>query len=154
MKLLKIGWIGSFVCAALVYPAAALIGASAVEAWIVVNPYDESTVKLNRLGAPLPGEEDFDRKVAKIYGQPMTESIKVVFVSESKLLRPPEKPSLAIVRLDQEKREDVLQLQTIDYARPRVVAGAVVVGLVLWAAWTVVRRRRAASPAPPSPPTP
>ncbi|HLG41933.1 MAG TPA: hypothetical protein VI643_01115 [Planctomycetota bacterium] len=63
------------------------------DAWFISQPFDEGMVEAQRslweTGQPVP----------PIYGQPSNEPIRVLFPDSSKLLIPPEDPSLTLLRV-------------------------------------------------------
>lgn len=148
MKLLKLAWIGAFVFAALVYPAAAIIGATAVEAYEIAG-YDKDMAELRAATESLPPKTDpaFRKKVMQIYGVPTEQPIRFIFVPSEKFIRPPMAPELILLPVDRNQGEDPMQLQTIHFARPVATGGAAFVGLLLLGVWALLRRRKA-HPAP------
>lgn len=63
------------------------------DVWLISQPFDEGMVEAQRSlwekGQPVP----------PIYGQPSNETIRVLFPDASKLLSPPEDPSLILLRV-------------------------------------------------------
>ncbi len=145
--LLKVGWIGAFACGALVYPAAAIIGSGAVEAWRI-TPHAKETVEVKRaLEAPAKGEPDFAKKVMQLYGIPSERPILYVFVPKEKFFHPEEMPELTLLPVDTHQKENPFELRKLQFFRPWVTGGAAVTGLVLLGVWALLRRRaRRASP--------
>lgn len=151
-KLLMVGWIGAFACAFLTYPVVGIISANAVEAWVIVAR-DPAGISIEKemFDPPKSMAKDspaYRKEVLKIYGIPVDEPTKVVFVPKEKFVRPEELPSLTI--LPKQKDEVPMQLQTIRWFAPRVMLGASVVGFILAIVW-IILRKKAARAAPPPP---
>lgn len=155
IMLLKLGWIGAFAFALLVFPAAWLLASGAREVWII-NPFSPETVEINKalweLDPPDPKVPDYAMKVIGIYGQPTSEPMEVLFVSEERILHPEEMGSLTLLPVDKDKGENPLQLKTIFFFAPWFCGGASFVGATIFAAWFFLSRRRrsAAGEAPPA----
>ncbi len=114
----------------------------ATEVQIIV-PASSMEVELNR-SLWLPGEP-----VAAIYGIPAGEPLRVLFVSDDRILRPEEEPTLALLPVDKQAGENPLQARTVWFLAWRAAAGllAAAIGLAFLAAW---RSRRALTKAPAS----
>lgn len=154
MKLLRLGWAGAFIFAALVYPVAWIISGTAVEAW-QITPFDESMVQVNKVLFELEELDssvaDYPTHVMKIYGHATEEPIRWLFVSEERFLRPTELPSLTLLPVDKQRGEDPFQEQTLFFFAKRFAAGAAVTGILLLGLWLLLRRRRRRKPPPPEP---
>jgi len=154
-KLLMIGWILAFACAFLTYPAVGIISASAVEAWVIVarDPVGRQ-VEEEMFDPPKSLAKDspaYRKMVLNIYGVPVDEPTKVIFVSKSKFIQPTQLPSITI--LPKQKNEDPMQLQLIQWIAPRFMFGAACFGFTLVIIWIVMRRKDPkAPPAPPAQP--
>jgi hypothetical protein len=153
-KLLLIGWVLAFACAFLAYPVLGIISSTAVEAWVIVaRDPDGVVVEKEMFDPPKSLAKDspaYRKQVLNIYGIPVDEPTKVIFVPKSKFINPPELPSITI--LPKQKNEDPMQLQLIQFITPRFMFGAAVVGFVLSITWTILRRKSMKAPPPPAKP--
>jgi hypothetical protein len=153
-KLLLIGWVAAFVCAFLTYPVVGIISSNAVEAWVIVARDAEGVALGKEMFDPPKGvakdSPRYRKEVLNIYGIPVETPTKVVFVSRSKFINPPELPEITI--LPKQKNEDPMQLQLIQWIAPRFMFGASVVGFILVIAWILLRRQSLKAPPPPATP--
>jgi len=153
-KLLLVGWIGAFLCAAGAYPVAALIASSSTEAYLIAA-HDPKRVEgekeLFNFDTPkVPKDSPQYRKaVIGIYGTLTTDEMtRFVFWPKEKYIHPQELP--AITLLAKQGSDEPIQLKTVYFMAGRMTVGASVVGLLLLAVWAF--RRRKATPAPGAPP--
>lgn len=148
-KLLMVGWIAAFVFAFLCYPVAGLIGSSAVEAYVIVPKAPEAVELGKELFDPPRGKSkdspEYRNAVMGIYGVPVEEPVKVVFVPADKFIVPSELPTLKLLP----KEKNWTQLKTIYWFAPRVMLGASVVGFVLVIVWIILRKKSAKAAPPP-----
>jgi hypothetical protein len=149
-KLLRLGWILAFACAALMYPLYGLLALTAKEV-VFVTPFDDKTVRINRglfkLDTPDRDAPDWKKKVMGIYGLPNDSPDRVVFVPDRRLTRPAEDPSIVFLTVDKDKGENPWQLKTFGFTAKWGTLAAAVVGFVLLGVWALVRKK--AAPAPP-----
>ncbi len=146
MKRIRIGAIAALVATLLAFPAGWLASLAAVEVWIV-TPHSPETVGLNQ--ELITAEEAKDpRRVLEIYGNPVGEPIRVLFVPRDRIVHPKEMPSLAILPVDKTKGENPLQLQTVWFLARWATAGAAVVGFLLVTVLVIAPRRRVAAERP------
>ena len=152
LKLLRLGWILAFACAALAYPVAGILDATALEG-LEINPFSDDDVLVNKTLATLPSKTDpkYRSAVIALYGQPNQESMKVVFFPASRVLRPAEMPELVLLKIRRTQGEDALQMKLIYYLTPYVLGGAAATGAVLLAAWAFLRKKKASAAPPASP---
>lgn len=145
LKLLRLGWILAFACAAAAYPAAWVLDASSIEG-LEINPFGDDDVLVNKTLTTLPPKTDpkYRAAVIGLYGQPNQESMKVVFFPKERILRPAELPELTLLRIRRTQGEDALQVKFIYFVTPRVLGGAAATGVLLLAIWAFVRRKKAA----------
>jgi hypothetical protein len=106
-----------------------LLGAAAADRLLgqevlMIVPHDASTVELNR-ALYLPGDP-----VADLYGNPMTEPVRVLMPAADRLLRPEENPSLLLLQVDKQLGENPLQSRTIWFFARYAVPGAFLVGIL------------------------
>ena len=116
-------WVG-FGGAAVVLAGAMLVVGLLAREVVLIAPFDESTVELNR-ALHSPGDS-----VAEIYGNPMGQTVRVIAPDKDRLVRPTEKPSLLLLAVDKQKGENPLQAQTIWFFSKFVIPGFVLVGIV------------------------
>ena len=91
---------------------------------VLITPFDESTVELNR-ALHSPGDP-----VAEIYGNPMGQTVRIIAPDKDHLIRPTEEPSLLLLQVDKQKGENPLQAQTIWFFSKFAIPGFVLVGIV------------------------
>jgi len=153
-KLLLIGWIAAFVCAFLTYPVLGIISSTAVEAWVIAGRDAEGVALGKEMFDPpkkfSKDSPEYRKEVLNIYGIPVTEPTKVVFVPKSKFIVPPEMPSITI--LPKQKDEDPQQLQKFQWIAPRFMLGASAAGFVLVIVWIILRRKSMKAAPPPAQP--
>jgi len=154
-KLLLIGWIGSFLGAAAAYPVAGMIASTAVEAY-VIGAHDPVRVtgerELFNFDPPKAPKDspEYRRAVMAIYGSQTDELTKVVLVPKEKFVHPQELPSLTLLPVDKEKKENPLQEKTVYFFALRSVVGFSIGGVVLLLAWLFFRRRKPTALPPPT----
>jgi len=142
VKYLRAAWIAAFALAGLVAAIAALLAATAKEVR-VVTPHDPAVVALNReLDAPSPEDPDFARKVMELYGNPLSEPWRVLFVPDERILHPEEMPALALLPVDKDRGENPLEVKTVLFLARWIGGGGLAAGAVLLAAWAALRRRQ------------
>jgi len=142
LKLLRVGWILAFVCAAAAYPVAAILAATSVEG-IEIAPFAEDVVLVNTTLTTLPAKTDpnYAKTVIGLYGQPNQEAMKVVFFPKSRILHPKELPELTLLKIDRTKGEDALQVKLVYYVTPYFLGGAAATGALLLGIWAFLRKR-------------
>jgi hypothetical protein len=150
-KLLLVGWVGAFVCAAAAYPVAALIASSSTEAYLIAA-HDPKRVdgerELFNFDPPKAPKDSpqYRKAVIAIYGTLATDEMtRFVFWPKEKYLHPPELPSLTL--LAKQGSDEPIQLKTIHFLAGRMTFGASVVGVLLLAVWAIRRRKTKAPPA-------
>jgi hypothetical protein len=90
----------------------------------IVTPGSPEEVRVNR-GLWQKGDP-----VAEIYGVPMNEKTEVLFVDATRLVRPPEDPSLVLLPVDKAAGENPLQVRTLWFLAWRVALGFGLAGLL------------------------
>ncbi|HVE39198.1 MAG TPA: hypothetical protein VNM14_04870 [Planctomycetota bacterium] len=153
-KLLLVGWIGAFVCAAAAYPVAGLISSSATEAYLIAA-HDPKRVEgekeLFNFDPPKAPKDSpqYRKAVIGIYGTLATDEMtKFVFWPKEKYIHPPELPTITL--LPKGGNDEPIQLKTVTFMAGRMTVGASVVGLLLLGVWGFRRRKKtppAAAPA-------
>jgi hypothetical protein len=150
-KLLRLGWILAFSCAALAYPLYGLFSLTAKEV-IFVTPFDEKTVRINRglfkLDTPDRNAPDWKKKVMGIYGLPNDQADRVLFVPESRLTRPAEDPSIVFMTVDKDRGENPWQLKTFLFVAKWGSIATAGAGAALLGIWALLRKKSAPPPAP------
>ena len=153
-KLLLIGWVGAFVCAAAAYPVAALIASTSTEAYMIAA-HDPQRVsgerELFNFDPPKAPKDspEYRKAVIAIYGTMVTDEMtRFVFWPKEKYIHPQELPTLTL--LPKQGEDEPLQLKSIYFLAGRMMAGASAVGLLLLAVWALGRRKAKPAPAPPS----
>jgi hypothetical protein len=101
---------------------------------LMISPHDPTLVELNRR-LFVPGEP-----VATLYGNPLSDEVRVVLPGADRLVRPDEDPALLLMQVDKMKGENPLQTRTVWFITRFAVTGLVLGGL----AGFVLPRRRAA----------
>ena len=153
-KLLLIGWVLAFACAFLAYPVLGIISSTAVEAYVIVARDEVGRqVEEEMFDPPKSLSKDspaYRKMVINIWGVPVDEPTKVIFVPKSKFVNPKQLPSITI--LPKQKNEDPMQLQLIQWIAPRFMFGASVVGFLLCIVWIILRRKSLQAPPPPAKP--
>ena len=91
---------------------------------VMIAPFDESTVELNR-ALYSPGEQ-----VAELYGNPLGTPVRVIAPRRQTIIRPAEEPSLVLMRVNKQRGENPLQAQTIWFFGRLVVPSLIVLGIV------------------------
>jgi hypothetical protein len=156
-KLLRLGWILAFACAALIYPLYGLLSLMAKEV-VFVTPFEDRQVKINRgmfkLDPPEKTSPDWRKKVMGIYGLPNEQPDVVVFVPAGKITNPPEDPSISFMLVDKDKGENPWQLKTFLFVAKWASLGAGLSGVLLLLGWLALRKKAAPPALPASPSSP
>ena len=120
--------------------AAALLDGVAGRTVILLNPDPPEVVDANR-ALWTPGEG-----VAKIYGTPVGEPMRVLFADSARIIVPKEDPSLSLYTVDKTKGENPLQAQTMWFAVRMAMygSGALLAAALLHFLWRKVRGPRSA----------
>lgn len=138
-SLARFGALLALAIAVLVWPLYGWVASTAVT-YQQIDPVDDALVPVNRFTYnedPTGRDED----IVAIYGNPKGEPTEYVFVDPGSVIRPEEKPSLALLAAPTEGQPT--QLAFVRFFAVRGSIGAGLVGLLLFglAAWL---RRRAA----------
>ncbi len=91
---------------------------------LLIQAHDEGTVELNR-SLFLEGDP-----VAEIYGNPLSQAVRVISPDKSRLLRPAEDESLLLLQVDKRSGENPLQAQTLWFFAKFAVPVLLLLGLV------------------------
>ena len=154
MKLLRLGWAGAFIFAALVYPVAWIIAGTSTEAW-EISPHDPSIVKLLadmfKFDAPDANAAGYREQVMSIYGNPGDKAQRWLFVPEERFIHPKEMPTLTLLPVDRIGGENPFQLKTLYFISKWAVVCSAGTGILLLGLWLLLRRRRRRKPPPPEP---
>ena len=148
--LLLVGGIGSFVFAALIYPATGVAVGMAQEVWILKDPATDAAQEINRalfeMDAPAKDHPSYARMVMQIYGSPLGDQQRV-FVSSSRVVHPKEMPELSFVIVGEGHGGNPIEILTLYFFARWFYGGAVVVGFILLsiACLLAQRRRKAAA---------
>lgn len=149
-RLLKIGTLLALACAAAVYPAVWIVGATAVDVYMI-SAKDPTMVEMGKaIFAPSTADKAspaYRREVMDIYGAPTEQTTRVVFVPKSRLVVPPELPSITLLPLDFKKESSPFQLQSFYFFAPYVLVGALASHLLLLLLWRFKARSKPAPPA-------
>ncbi len=89
---------------------------------LIVSPYDSATIELNRV---LHGPGD---PVAEIYGNPLSQDVRVLFVDSDRIIHPQEEPSLNLLPVDKTAGENPLQVQTLWFFARFIIGGLLALG--------------------------
>lgn len=96
--------------ATLLVPA---LAAFLLAAWgrnvLLIVPHSPEAVEINR-SLWVAGDD-----VVPLYGNPMGQSVRILFAHPSRVVVPPEDPALVLYRVDKQKGENPLQEQTVWY---------------------------------------
>lgn len=118
----------------LAFPVAWWLDAGAIEVQ-KIRALDAQAVTANRL-LYAPGDD-----VVEVYGARLGGPVRVLFIDESRIVRPDEEPSLALYPTGD---EFVLQTRWVYYAAKMTALGAgAAVALLFSMAWWLRRRREA-----------
>ena len=90
---------------------------------LIISPHDESTVQLNR-ALYVSGDP-----VADLYGNPLSEPVRVILPAKDHLIRPQEDESLLLLKVDKQKGENPLQAQTVWFFARFALAGLTLLGI-------------------------
>ncbi len=149
-KLLLVGWIGAFLCAAGAYPVAGLIGSSSTEAYLIAA-HDPKRVEGERelfnFDPPKAPKDSpqYRKAVIGIYGTMAgDEMTRFVFWPKDKYVHPVELPTITL--LPKQGNDEPIQLKTVYFMAGRMTVGAAVVGVILLAVWAFRRRKAKAAP--------
>jgi len=110
--------------AVLVLLVAATMDLALSEQVVMIAPHDPSVVHLNR-GLSMPGDP-----VPQLYGNPMSNEVRVVMPDRDHLVRPEEDDSLLLMKVDKLKGENPLQTRTVWFVSRFAIAGFVMAGLL------------------------
>ena len=91
---------------------------------LMIIPHEPSTVELNR-ALYVPGDP-----VADLYGNPMSEPVRVLLPASERLLRPEEDSSLLLLQVDKQRGENPLQVRTVWFAARFAVPAAFLLGVI------------------------
>jgi hypothetical protein len=82
--------------------------------------------------------------VAPIYGTPIGEPMRILFVDEKRIIVPPEDPSLTLYTVDKNKGQNPLQAQTVRFLATvcALASALLLVAGVLHFAWKRIRSSR------------
>lgn len=130
----RIAFVLGFGGAVTVVVAAAAMDLALGEDVLMIAPHDPSVVELNR-ELYVPGEQ-----VAQLYGNPLSESTRVVSPASDRLIRPTEQPALLLLRVDKLGGENPLQTQTVWFFTKFMAPAFLLLGLLGFA---FPRRRNA-----------
>ena len=137
--LLRLGAFAALGLALVIGPVYAVVAAGAGTYQQIV-PVDEALVDVNRFTyAEDPSGKPED--VVAIYGTPKGEPTAYVFVDESRIVRPDEDASLALLIAPEEGQPT--QLALVRFVALRLALGALATSLVLFGLGVVLRRRQA-----------
>jgi hypothetical protein len=120
--------------AAAVLAAAASVDLVLGEDVLMIAPHDPSVVELNR-ELYAPGEP-----VAELYGNPLSETTRVVAPAQERLIRPDEEPALLLLQVDKLGGENPLQTRTVWFFTKFAAPALLLLGLLGFA---LPRRRNA-----------
>ncbi len=73
----------------------------------LISPHDSSTVEVNR-ALHAPGDP-----VAEIYGNPLSNPVRVIAPDPDRIVRPEEDPSAVLLTVDKQRGENPLQARTV-----------------------------------------
>ena len=73
----------------------------------LISPHDPSTVEVNR-ALYIPGDS-----VAEIYGNPLSNPVRVVVPDPDRIVRPDEDPHAVLLMVDKQRGENPLQARTV-----------------------------------------
>ncbi len=90
---------------------------------LLIQPHDEATVELNR-SLYLEGDA-----VAEIYGNPLSQPLRVISPDEQYLIVPDEDPSLLLMRVNKSLGQNPLQAQTLWFFAKFLVPALALVGV-------------------------
>ncbi len=136
--LLGIGTILAVALSVLVWPASWVLAGQA-QSLQLIAPFDDATVGVNRFSyEDEPTGKDAD--IIAIYGTRFGEPEQVLFVDEDKVIRPVEKPELALLKKGAD--ENPLQLQTVRFFTRATSIGAAIGAILLFGLRAFLRRRR------------
>jgi hypothetical protein len=107
---------------------------------LLIAPHDPAMVALNR-SLFSPGDP-----VAEIYGNPMSQPVRVLLAGRTAVLHPQEDPALALLPVETGGRRP-LQIRTLWWATRLGVAGLGALSLVAFAVTVFARRREQRGPA-------
>lgn len=147
-RLLKIGGIAALVVAAAVWGVKAYLAGQVTTA-IIISPHDPAAVNVNKglFAAESDGATPEERRdlVIGIYGTESGEQEELLFIDETKIIRPVELPELVL--MPKGGSENLLQMQTVNLLTPWVSIGAGITGLLMLGLLAFLRKRRNASAA-------
>jgi hypothetical protein len=149
-KLLLAGWILALALAASAFPVAAILASSATEAYLISGK-DPTAIEVEKeLFEPPKGaskdSKEYREAVLRIYGVPVDEPTKVVFWPAEKFIHPAQLPSLTVLPVYKDKGDNPLQVKTLYFFAGRMAVAAGVAGIVMLAAWLLLRKRPPPAP--------
>jgi hypothetical protein len=130
----RIAFVVGFGGAAAVLAAAASVDLVLGKEVLMIAPHDPSVVELNR-ELYAPGEP-----VAQLYGNPLSETTRVVAPAQERLIRPDEEPALLLLTVDKLGGENPLQTRTVWFFTKFAAPALLLLGLLGFA---LPRRRNA-----------
>lgn len=120
----RIAFVLGFGGAAIVLVAAVSMDLILGEDVLMIAPHDPSVVELNR-ELYVPGEP-----VAQLYGNPLSESTRVVAPPGDRLIHPAEEPALLLLTVDKLGGENPLQTQTVWFFAKFMAPALLLLGLL------------------------
>ncbi len=139
MRLTRLGAFGALAVALLVWPLYA-VAASSAATYQQIDPVDEALVPVNQFTyaeEPTGADED----IVAIYGNAKGAPTAYVFVDESLVIRPEEKPALVLLKAPAQGQPT--QLAFVRFFIVRLSIGAFLGALVLFGLGALLRRRAA-----------
>jgi hypothetical protein len=91
---------------------------------LMIIPHEPAVVQLNQ-NLYVPGDP-----VAEIYGNPMSDPVRIVNPSSEKLIRPEENEELLLLRVDKLHGENPLQAQTVWFFARFALPALLVLGII------------------------
>lgn len=152
-KLALAGGLVAGAVAVLAYPVGAVIAADSQVVWLI-TPHSEGSREIERFAFQAdhpdwdpaeadPGDAKTARAVARIYGNPSTEPLTVLWVPEDRIIHPKELPALSLLPQDYKTTGKYWQADTVwlfcKYISLAAAAGAV----ALLGVWVFLRQRAA-----------
>ncbi|MDQ7006712.1 MAG: hypothetical protein Q9Q40_05735 [Acidobacteriota bacterium] len=108
--------------AALIFLAVGALDRFAGREVLMMAAYDTPTIAINR-ALHVPGDP-----VAEIYGNPLSRTVRVLFVGEPRIVHPREDPALSLLPVDKSAAENPLQVQTLWFFARFVIGGLLLLG--------------------------
>jgi hypothetical protein len=158
-KLALIGGVLAVMVATLAYPIGAIVAADTTLVWII-DPFDAGTIEISRFTfeADHPNwdaakadasDPATAQTVAKIYGNPSSEPLPVLWVPADNIIHPKELPGLALLPQDYDTTGKYWQSDTVWLICRYLTIAAAVAGGALLGLWGLLRlwHRRVAAAA-------